>query len=122
MFVESAFITKEFREEQIPVLENVTSLCVVNKGTSIATINGVVIYPTQKQILIVPDGTYSKVQLVVNYTNTNIKGDIPTKKDRNIEIDGDIKTHESLRREIPTKKGIRISEQNKILLIYKKLI
>jgi hypothetical protein len=120
MFVESAFITKEFREEQIPVLENVTSLCVVNKGTSIAIINGVVIYPTQKQILIVPDGTYSKVQLVVNYTN--IKRDIPTKKDRNIEIDGDIKTNESLRREIPTKKGSRISGQNKILLIYKKLI
>lgn len=71
MFVESAFITKEFREEQIPVLENVTSLCVVNKGTSIAQVNGVLIYPTQKQILIVPDGTYSKVQLEVIYTDTN---------------------------------------------------
>ena len=91
MFVESAFITKEFREEQIPILENVTSLSVVNKGTSIAIINGVLIYPTQKQILIVPDGTYSKVQLEVNYEVTS---------DR--------------------KKGI--SEQNKILLIYKKLI
>ena len=91
MFVESAFITKEFREEQIPILENVTSLSVVNKGTSIVSINGVLIYPTQKQILIVPDGTYSKVQLEVNYEVTS---------------DG--------------KKGI--SEQNKILLIYKKLI
>ena len=91
MFVESAFITKEFREEQIPILENVTSLSVVNKGTSIVSINGVLIYPTQKQILIVPDGTYSKVQLEVNYTNTT-----------------------------NLKKGI--SEQNKILLIYKKLI
>jgi hypothetical protein len=91
MFVESAFITKEFREEQIPILENVTSLSVVNKGTSIAIINGVLIYPTQKQILIVPDGTYSKVQLEVNYTVTSNR-----------------------------KKGI--SEQNKILLIYKKLI
>jgi len=91
MFVESAFIIKEFREEQIPILENVTSLCVVNKGSSIAQINGVLIYPTQKQILIVPDGTYSKVQLEVNYTVTSNR-----------------------------KKGI--SEQNKILLIYKKLI
>jgi hypothetical protein len=91
MFVESAFITKEFREEQIPILENVTSLSVVNKGTSIVTINGVLIYPTQKQILIVPDGTYSKVQLEVNYQVTSNR-----------------------------KKGI--SEQNKILLIYKKLI
>ena len=91
MFVESAFITKEFREEQIPILENVTSLSVVNKGTSIVTINGVLIYPTQKQILIVPDGTYSKVQLDVNYEVTSNR-----------------------------KKGI--SEQNKILLIYKKLI
>lgn len=98
MFVESAFITKEFREEQIPVLENVTSLCVVNKGASIVTINGVIIYPSQKQILIVPDGTFSKVQLVVTYTNTKVK------------------------RNVPTKKGIHIPEQNKILLIYKKLI
>lgn len=82
MFVESAFITKEFREEQIPVLENVTSLCIVNKGTSIAQINGVLIYPTQKQILIVPDGTYSKVKLEVNYTDTNnsIKGFTPKNK------------------------------------------
>ena len=91
MFVESAFITKEFREEQIPILENVTSLSVVNKGTSIVSINGVLIYPTQKQILIVPDGTYSKVQLELNYQVTSNR-----------------------------KKGI--SEQNKILLIYKKLI
>ena len=82
MFVESAFITKEFREEQIPVLENVTSLCIVNKGTSIAQINGVLIYPTQKQILVVPDGTYSKVQLEVNYieTNNSIKGYTPKNK------------------------------------------
>jgi hypothetical protein len=82
MFVESAFITKEFREEQIPILENVTSLCVVNKGTSIAQVNGVLIYPTQKQILVVPDGTYSKVQLDVNYidTNNSIKGYTPKNK------------------------------------------
>jgi hypothetical protein len=82
MFVESAFITREFREEQIPILENVTSLCVVNKGTSIAQVNGVLIYPTQKQILVVPDGTYSKVQLDVNYidTNNSIKGNTPKNK------------------------------------------
>jgi hypothetical protein len=82
MFVESAFIIKEFREEQIPILENVTSLCVVNKGSSIAQINGVLIYPTQKQILVVPDGTYSKVQLEVNYidTNNSIKGYTPKNK------------------------------------------
>ena len=91
MFVESAFITKEFKEEQIPILENVTSLSVVNKGTSVAIINGVSIHPTQKQILIVPDGTYSKVQLDVSYIFTGKR-----------------------------KKGF--SEQNKILLIYKKLI
>ena len=82
MFVESAFITREFREEQIPILENVTSLCVVNKGTSIAQVNGVLIYPAQKQILVVPDGTYSKVQLDVNYidTNNSIKGNAPKNK------------------------------------------
>jgi hypothetical protein len=82
MFVESAFIIKEFREEQIPILENVTSLCIVNKGSSIAQINGVLIYPTQKQILVVPDGTYSKVQLEVKYieTNNSIKGYTPKNK------------------------------------------
>ena len=82
MFVESAFIIKEFREEQIPILENVTSLCIVNKGSSIAQINGVLIFPTQKQILVVPDGTYSKVQLEVNYieTNNSIKGYTPKNK------------------------------------------
>lgn len=76
------FYNKEFREEQIPILENVTSLCIVNKGSSIAQINGVLIYPTQKQILVVPDGTYSKVQLEVNYieTNNSIKGYTPKNK------------------------------------------
>lgn len=90
MFVESAFITREYREEQIPILENVTSLCILNKGTSIAIVNGVSIYPTQKQILIVPDGTFSRVQLEVTYATTD-------RKKRN-------------------------PEQNKILLIYKKLM
>lgn len=102
MFVESAFITREFKEEQIPILEKVTSLSVVNTGTTIVVINGVTIYPTQKQILIVPDGTFSRVQLEVNY--------LPTKNI--IEID-------------PRVKRVEISKdrnRNKILLIYKKLI
>ncbi|WP_297509970.1 hypothetical protein [Flavobacterium sp.] len=75
MFVESSFITKEFREEQIPILENVTSLSVLNNGNSIAIINGIKIYPTQKQILIVPDGTFSRVQLEVSYIPTATKVD-----------------------------------------------
>jgi hypothetical protein len=75
MFVESSFITREFREEQIPILENVTSLSVLNNGNSIAIINGIKIYPTQKQILIVPDGTFSRVQLEVSYTPTAAKVD-----------------------------------------------
>ncbi|GEC80139.1 hypothetical protein [Flavobacterium aquatile] len=93
MFVETAFITREFKEEQIPVLENITCLSVVNTGTTIAIINGVSIYPTQKQILIVPDGTYSKVQLTVIFLN----------QDRGIKRKG-------------------TTAQNKVLLIYKKLI
>ncbi|MFZ4680297.1 MAG: hypothetical protein ACOYLP_09035 [Flavobacterium sp.] len=91
MFVESAFITREFREEQIPILENVTSLSILNKGNSIAVVNGLLIYPTQKQILIVPDGTYSKVQLEVLY-------------------------------EPDSKQKKKVMMQNKILLVYKKLI
>lgn len=91
MFVESAFITREYRGEQIPILENVTSLCILNKGNSIAIVNGVSIYPTQKQILIVPDGTFSRVQLEVTYAKTDSKKRNPV-------------------------------QQNKILLIYKKLM
>jgi hypothetical protein len=75
MFVESSFITREFREEQIPILENVTSLSVLNNGNSISIINGIKIYPTQKQILIVPDGTFSRVQLEVSYIPTATKVD-----------------------------------------------
>lgn len=99
MFVESAFITREFREETIPILERVTCLSVVNTGTTIAIINGVTIYPTQKQILIPPDGTFSKVQLEVNYVES-ISGGDP------ILIKG-----------IENQKG-----RNRILIIYKKLI
>lgn len=73
MFVESAFITREFKEEQIPVLQKITCLSVVNLGNSVAVVNGVKIYPTQKQILIVPDGTFSNVQLEVVYIKTNVK-------------------------------------------------
>ena len=97
MFVESAFITREFKEEQIPILEGITCLSVVNIGTSVAVINGVSIYPTQKQILIPPDGTFSKVQLEVNYVTT---GNDP----RLVKNVGNVKA------------------RNKILLIYKKLI
>lgn len=73
MFVESAFITREFKEEQIPVLQKITCLSVVNLGTSVAVVNGVKIYPTQKQILIVPDGTFSNVQIEVVYDKTKVK-------------------------------------------------
>lgn len=73
MFVESAFITREFKEEQIPVLQKITCLSVVNLGNSVAVVNGVTIYPSQKQILIVPDGTFSNVQLEVVYIKTNVK-------------------------------------------------
>ncbi|CCG53578.1 Hypothetical protein KQS_08195 [Flavobacterium indicum GPTSA100-9 = DSM 17447] len=99
MFAESAFITREFREEQIPILEGVTCLSVVNTGTTIAIINGVTIYPTQKQILIPPDGTFSKVKLEVNYM-----------------------TSESTFAPTLVKKMITGKEHNRILLIYKKLI
>lgn len=98
MFVESAFITREFKEEQIPILEKVTCLSVVNTGTTVAVINGVKIYPTQKQILIVPDGTFSRVQLEVAYLDN--KGSVP----------------------VIVRKQAYSKQQNKILLIYKKLI
>lgn len=98
MFVESAFITREFKEEQIPILEKVTCLAVVNTGTTVAVINGVAIYPTQKQILIVPDGTFSQVQLEVQYLDN--KGSVP----------------------VIVRKEVYSKQRNKILLIYKKLI
>ncbi len=99
MFVESAFITREFKDEQIPILESVTCLSIVNIGTTIAIVNGVSIYPNQKQILIPPDGTFSKVQLQVNYLGS-ASGVDP------ILVKG-----------IESEKG-----RNRIVLIYKKLI
>lgn len=99
MFVESAFITREFKEEQIPILEGVTCLSIVNTGTTIAIINGVIIYPTQKQILIPPDGTFSKVKLEVNYVTSETTFD-----------------------PILVKRITTMEERNKILIIYKKLI
>lgn len=102
MFVESAFITREFKEEQIPILEKVTCLSVVNTGTAVAVINGVKIYPTQKQILIVPDGTFSRVQLEVTYLDDN--------------------TSSILYPPVYVKREVYSKQRNKILLIYKKLI
>jgi hypothetical protein len=99
MFVESAFITREFKEEQIPILEGITCLSIVNTGTTIAIINGVIIYPTQKQILIPPDGTFSKVKLEVNYVTS--KSTFDTKLVKRIN---------------------NMKERNRILIIYKKLI
>lgn len=101
MFVESAFITREFKEEQIPILEKVTCLSVVNTGTTVAVINGVKIYPTQKQILIVPDGTFSRVQLEVTYLDDTSSVLLPP---------------------VYVKREVYSKQRNKILLIYKKLI
>ena len=99
MFVESAFITREFKEEQIPILEGVTCLSIVNTGTTIAIINGVIIYPKQKQILIPPDGTFSKVKLEVNYVTSKSTFDAKL-----------------------VKRIINMKERNRILIIYKKII
>lgn len=99
MFVESAFIIREFKEEQIPILEGITCLSVVNTGTTIAIVNGVSIYPSQKQILIPPDGTFSKVQLEVNYLSNKIGID-----------------------PILIKRAVSSKVKNRVLLIYKKLL
>lgn len=102
MFIESAFITREFKEEQIPILERVTCLSVVNIGTTVAVINGISVHPNQKQILIPPDGTFSRVKLEVSYLpNKSLVGIDPI----------------LIRKMESTQKAGR-----KILLIYKKLI
>mgnify|MGYP006932273902 CR=1 FL=1 len=99
MFVESAFVTKEFKEEHLPVLERITCLSGVNSGTTRARLMGGASYPTLKQILIPPDGTFSKVQLQVSYVvNT------PYQDPKLVKKIGYVKT------------------KNRILLIYKKLI
>ena len=110
MFIESAFIIREFREETIPILEKVTCLSVVNTGDTVAVVNGVTVYPTQLQVLILADGTYSRVQLEVTFLEQGniIIADL---------IKGDEKILES---ENP--KFYAPLVQNKILLIYKKLI
>lgn len=107
MFVESAFITREFKEGQIPILENVTCLSVVNTGNTVVVINGISIAPTQIQVLIPPDGTYSRVQLEKEF--------IPPTDPL---IDGGIFTKNEVEKII----AVKVIPQNKILLIYKKLI
>lgn len=107
MFVESAFITREFKEEQIPILENITCLTVVNTGTTIVTVNGIVVVPKQIQVIIPPDGTYSRVQLEQVYQSPP-----PTFLEDNVLIETQAKG-------VITTKAY---PQNKILLIYKKLI
>ena len=113
MFVESAFITREFREEQIPILENVTCLSVINTGESIVIVNGVTINPAQIQVLISPDGTFSRVQLEVKFLEKEAQSSAELAKlikgDENFLQSQNPKSHSQ-------------SVQSKILLIYKKLI
>ena len=110
MFIESAFIIREFREETIPILEKVTCLSVVNTGDTVAVVNGITVYPTQIQVLILADGTYSRVQLEVTFLE---QGNI---------IIPDLSKEDKFFLESQNPKYYAPIVQKKILLIYKKLI
>ena len=110
MFIESAFITREFRDEQIPILEKVTCLSVINTGDTTLVINGITLYPAQLQVLILADGTYSRVQLEVTFLE---QGNI---------IIPDLSKEDKIFLEPQNPKYYAPIVQKKILLIYKKLI
>ena len=110
MFVESAFITREFKEEQIPILEKVTCLSVMNTGETIVVVNGITVNPAQIQVIMSPDGTFSRVQLEVKFSEieTQSIGEL-IKGNEDFLASQNPKSHSQ-------------SVQKKILLIYKKLI
>lgn len=71
---ESAFIVREFKEGQLPILERVTSLWIVNTGNITAIINGISLPPKQEKTFVVADGTFSKINLQVTYAKEIPKG------------------------------------------------
>ncbi|MBY0485936.1 MAG: hypothetical protein K2P85_01895 [Flavobacteriaceae bacterium] len=76
--IKSSFITTPYRNNQVIPLTGITSLAVYNSGNCTVIINGKPIYPAQKEILVVPDGTYSDVTLNVEFIEFEIK--IPKKQ------------------------------------------
>lgn len=104
----SNFITTEYRGNQVISLNGVTSLAVFNSGNCVVVVNGKPIYQGQKEILVVPDGTYSDLSLGVEF----------------IEFEINIPKKEAVPVAIPKPGSIKQPKYNynkTILLIYKKI-
>jgi hypothetical protein len=114
---ESNHIITEYANEDPIYLEMVTSLSVYNNGAVVVFINGVGIYPNQKEILVVPDGTFSSLKLEPIFVGK----DQPIKK-----FSASAVTHSVRNNPIPAG-GIDgdavpvIAPAQKFLIIYKKL-
>ncbi len=72
--LQTAILVSKYYENQEVRLTDITTLKVYNAGTTIAFINGIPIYPNQKEVIIVPDGTFSNVILEIKFLETeNLK-------------------------------------------------
>lgn len=104
----SNFITTEYRGNQVIPLNGVTSLAVFNSGNCVVVVNGKPIYQGQKEILVVPDGTYSDLSLDVEF----------------IEFEINIPKRNAVTVALPTPRPMEQPKYNynkTILLIYKKI-
>ncbi|WP_395043161.1 hypothetical protein [Flavobacterium sp.] len=71
--IKTEFITTEYRNNQLITLTGITALAVYNSGNCISNINGKPVYPGQKEIVVVADGTYSEVNLQVEFIELEVK-------------------------------------------------
>lgn len=67
----TALVILEYKGTQIVELLDVTTLDIINSGTSIVEVNGVKIIPNQQFQLVRADGTLSDVKLDCRYTNND---------------------------------------------------
>lgn len=70
----TAVVITGFRGNQEITLEEITSLDIINTGTSIFEVNGLKVTLNERIPLVVPDGTYSDVKLSVLYQNNDLSG------------------------------------------------
>lgn len=115
--LQTAILDSQYYEEQEIRLSNITTLKVYNGGTTVAIINGIPVYPNQKEVIIAADGTFSNVILGLVFVS------IEQIKKQQQQIGG-------IRYVLPTENndGPKAEPEpeliliNKIQFIYKKLI
>ena len=67
----TAVVITDYMGDCVIPLENITSLDIINTGTSIVEVNGLKVSINERVSLIVPDGTVSDIKLEAKYPNNN---------------------------------------------------